>query len=43
MRLSVFRRDIEGGIPNAQKLLDDFKDDKMRKVEHIKEVCFSLA
>ena len=40
--VSIFRRDIERGLPNAQKLLDDYTEEKKLRVELIKEVCYPI-
>jgi hypothetical protein len=43
MRLSSFGKDVERGLPDAQRLLDDYTEEQKRRVEHIKEVCYLLS
>lgn len=43
MIVSGFRQDIERGHPDAERLLEDYLEERKRRVEHVQEVCYSLS
>jgi hypothetical protein len=41
--VSGFRQDIERGLPDAEKQLEDYMQEQKRRVEHVQEVCYLLS
>lgn len=42
-RLSALKQDIDRGLPDSQKLSDDFKEEQKRRVKYIKDVCHPFS
>ena len=38
-KLSSLKQDLAKGLPNAQVLLHDYKEEQKKKVQEIKQVC----
>lgn len=42
IRVDGLRRDIERGLPDAARLLDDFNEEQKQRVKYIKEVTLVI-